>query len=277
MSHVQNELLYKIEPIAECSINDFARDLIGTKDLDPVYPMLVRGDLPEPQLHRFLMAYWCYYHVGVASHLSEFDGDAYWKRMAEAAANQTASPLGGRWPRASERRHFRGEKCAKAVRYLAAHEPSYWVNLLLGLKTHQRVMSRAQTWPMFGPWIGFKIADMLEIVCGAPITFSCDIPLIYEEPRACLDILSRESGDPPRKVLDSLIHYVGQFPEPAAGRRACGVQEAETALCKYKGYLNGHYFVGKDTKEIRHALTGWGTTADHLKNLDWLSGKMAAE
>lgn len=66
-------------------------------------------------------------------------------------------------------------------------------------------MYRAQTWPEFGPWIGFKIADMLEVVCGAPITFSRDIPLIYKEPRACLDILSHESGDPPRKTLDSLI------------------------------------------------------------------------
>ena len=187
--------------------------------------------------------------------------------MAEAAANQTPSPLGGRWPRSPERRHFRGDKCVKAVRYLSAHEPSHWVNSLLGLKTHERVMNRAQTWPMFGPWIGFKIADMLEVVCGASITFSRDIPLIYEEPRACLDILSRESGDPPRKALDSLISYVGQFPEPAAGRRFCGVQEAETVLCKFKAHRNGHYFVGKDTKEIRHALTGWGDTADQLAKL----------
>lgn len=47
----------------------------------------------------------------------------------------------------------------------------------------------------------------------------------------------------------------------------CGVQEAETVLCKYKSYRNGHYFVGKDTKEIRYALKGWGATANHLAHL----------
>jgi integrase len=185
------------------------------------------------------------------------------------------SPLGGRWPRSPERRHFRGDKCVNAIRYLSTREPSNWVNSLLDRKTHERVMYRAQTWPEFGPWIGFKIADMLEVVCGAPISFSRDIPLIYKEPRACLDILSQELGCSPRTVLDSLISYVSHFPEPAAGRRQCGVQEAETVLCKFKSYRNGHYFVGKDTTEIRHALTGWGSTADHL--LQRIANRLAVE
>jgi hypothetical protein len=92
MSNVQNESPSKIELVANYSIHDFGNDLIFSKDLDPVYPMLVQANLPEPQLHSWLIAYWCYYHVGVASYLSEFDGDAYWSRMAEAAANQTRTP-----------------------------------------------------------------------------------------------------------------------------------------------------------------------------------------
>ena len=51
MSHVQN---------AEYSINDFANDLIGTKDLDPVYPMLVQADLPEHQRDAWLMSYFVF-------------------------------------------------------------------------------------------------------------------------------------------------------------------------------------------------------------------------
>jgi hypothetical protein len=104
----------------------------------------------------------------------------------------------------------------------------------------------------------------LEVVCGAPITFSRDIPLIYKEPRACLDILSQEARATIRSLLDNLIDHVGQHAEPAAGRRPCGVQEAETVLCKFKSYRGGHYFVGKDSKEIRHALTGWGITTERL-------------
>jgi hypothetical protein len=202
MTQVENVSTSKIELAAKSSIRDFADGLIRTEDLDPVYPTLVRANLSEQQLHRWLMAYFCYYHMGVASYISEFDGDAYWSRMAEASANETLSPKGGRWPRSSERRHFRGEKCVKAIRYFTAREPSYWVNSLLGLKTHEQVMYRVQAWPQFGPWIAFKVADMLEVVCGAPITFSRDIPLIYKEPRACLDILSQETGDSIRTVRD---------------------------------------------------------------------------
>jgi hypothetical protein len=209
------------------------------------------------------MAYFCFYHAGAASYLSEQEG-AYWRRMMEAAENQIASPLGGRWPRSPERRHFRGEKCVDAIAFLSRREPSNWLNRLRSLQTHEQVISYVQAWPQFGPWIGFKIADMLEVVCGAPIAFSRNIPIIYKEPRACLDILSSETGVSPRTALDGLIAHVRCYSEPAAGRRCCDVQEAETVLCKYKGYRNGNYHVGKDTKEIRHALAGWGATADHL-------------
>jgi hypothetical protein len=246
------------------SVNDFADQLILTEDLDPVYPMLVRAELDPAQLDRWLVAYWAYYHVGVASWLSEFAGDAYWKQMLEAATNQTASPLGGRWPRSPERRHFRGEKCVTSIQHLSSQTPSNWISPLRGLKTHEAVIHWIRDWPQFGPWIAFKAADMLEVVCGAPIAFSRDIPLIYKEPRGCLDLLTQETGASIRSVLDRLIEHVSQHDEPAAGRRKCGIQEAETVLCKYKSYRNGHYQVGKDTKEIRHALAGWGATADRL-------------
>ena len=47
--------------------------------------------------------------------------------------------------------------------------------------------------------------------------------------------------------------------------RRVNVQEVETIFCKYKSHLKGHYPVGKDSEEIRHALEGWGDTAQELQ------------
>ena len=105
---------------------------------------------------------------------------------------------------------------------------------------------------------------MLEVVKGADIIFPDSIALIYKEPRACIDLLAEKTGYTPKQVLGEVKAHVSQYREPAAGRRNCGVQEAETVLCKFKSYLNGHYPVGKDTLEIRHALEGWGDTAARL-------------
>ena len=59
-------------------IETFGRHLITTGDLDPIYTALVRaeqgGDFSVPQLCRWLLGYWCYYHAGVASFLSEKEG-----------------------------------------------------------------------------------------------------------------------------------------------------------------------------------------------------------
>jgi Alpha-glutamyl/putrescinyl thymine pyrophosphorylase clade 2 len=245
------------------NIYDFGDQLIQTGDHDPVYPMLTQADLEAEQLDRFLLAYLCFYHVGLASWLSE-QGGSYWDWMHIAAENVTPAPIGGRWPRSSERRHFRGAKCVDAIAYFRRQPASAWIHRLASSTTLKGVMDTAAQWPLFGPWAGFKAADLLEVVKGANISFNDNIALIYKEPRACLDLLAGETGQTPQQVLAAVKAHVSKYREPASGRRMCGIQEAETVLCKYKSHLNGHYPIGKDTKEIRHALQGWGVTAAHL-------------
>jgi Alpha-glutamyl/putrescinyl thymine pyrophosphorylase clade 2 len=247
------------------TVYQFADQMMAAEDLDPVYIMLTRGKLPPAQLDRWLMAYWCFYHVGAASWLSE-QGDDYWKWMYWAAENNVAVPApgGGRWPRGTERRHFRGAKCVTAINHLKQSPPEVRISGLEFQTTLDGVLDIIRHWPMFGPWIGFKVADMLEVVKATPIRFTDDIALLYKEPRAGLDIIAAEAGQQPREALIRLKEYMFNFVEPAAGRRRCNVQEAETVLCKFKSHLNGHYPVGKDTREIRHALVGWGETANWL-------------
>src|SRR5690606_28721140 len=95
-------------------IEEFGRRLITTGDLDPVYIALHGAKLDDPVLHRWLIAYWCLYHCGVASYLSEFEGVRFWQELHRAARNEEPAPTGERWPRGSERRHWRGQQAIKS-------------------------------------------------------------------------------------------------------------------------------------------------------------------
>lgn len=251
---------------------DFGARLIETQDLDPVYvglAGLVSKGMSTEQLARWLLAYWCFYHVGAASWLSEQEGENFWAQMTAAAANEQAAPVGGRWPRSAERRHFRGSKCVAAVAWFAKKSPVDHVLPLTRLKTANQVMERVREWPLFGPWIAFKAADMLERCAGASITFPDDLGLVYQEPRSALDILAGEAraagnaghADPRWWWVQLQERFRYTVAPPHARGRNCGVQEVETVLCKWKSHYRGHYWVGKDIAEVRHALDTWGETA----------------
>lgn len=248
------------------SIYEFGRRLIETRDLDPVYVGLHGAGLPRDQLRRWLTAYWMFYHVGAASWLSEQEGDLYWTWMAHAAANDEAvrpAPVGGRWPRAAERRHFRGPKCVKAVDWFSRSDPGRHVVELENLATQHGVMTEVQSWPMHGPWIAFKAADMLERVVGVPLQVEPDIGLVYSEPRKSLDMLAEETRSTPEAVYAALRGHFKAFSAPPRYERLCGPLEVETILCRHKAHRGG-YWIGKDIKEVRHALVGWGETAQRL-------------
>lgn len=248
------------------NIRDFGRELIRTGDLDPVYVAIHGAKLPRDQLRRLLIAYWCFYHLGAAAHISQYDGDAFWSAMYGAAANDVRPPVGARWPRASERRHFRGDAAVRAVRALAQETPEHWVRTLEPWHTEVDIMRMVQGWPLFGPWIAFKAADMMERVAGQRVEFSKDIGLMYAAPREGLALLVMDETEERlnRKYRD-LLRYFSKFPAPPGCDRPCGAQEVETILCKWKSHMNGRYEVGKDIAEVRHALIGgWGSTATHL-------------
>lgn len=255
------------------SVEDFGMELLRTRDLDPVYVALAGAELPRPQLHRWLLAYWCFYHTGAASAISERAGQHFWDMM-KVAANNVMSPAGysselpeGRWPRASERRYFRGDKCVRAVEWLGEtfqHPEEPVEQLKRSTVTEKDVMAFVGTWPLFGPWIGFKAADMLERCAGIPVTFSRDVGLMYSSPRESLDLLAQERGTTAEEQWENLLNRFSNEPAPPGYDRGCGVQECETLACKFLQHRYGRYSPGKDILEIRHALKGWGETADKL-------------
>lgn len=241
----------------------FGNALVDTGDLDPVYIGIHRAGLPEPQLCRLLLAYWCFYHLGAASFLSEHEGPDYWMWMTRAAMNEESPPIGGRWPRASERRHFRGPKCVDAVSWLSykMSAEDRVRSLAEGCRTERDVATALEYWPQFGPWISFKVADMLERCYGASIAFHEDTGLMYESPRAGLELV--DSRDP-EAMYRRLLGAFSNKAAPPSRDRPCGPQEVETILCKFKSMSDRHYWVGKDIHEVRHGLEGWGQTADRV-------------
>lgn len=260
---------------ASClTVEEFGQRLIETGDLDPVYVGLVGAYLPTSQLERWLLAYWCFYHAGAASWLSEHEGADFWRWMYDAAANDIPPPPkhNQRWPRAAERRHFRGEKCVRAVEDLRQvyGAPEAPVRDLRTCQRGEQIVMRVRGWPQFGPWIAFKAADMMERCAGSSIDFASDLGLMYAEPREALDILAEERAPRTAPMIwdDLLRHFRGWTAPPRQRRgtaaRECGPQEVETVLCKWKSHRAGHYRVGKDIKEVREGLHGWGETAARM-------------
>jgi hypothetical protein len=254
-------------------VETFGRRLITTRDLDPVYCGLVGAKLPPAQLARWLISYWAFYHVGVSSYLSEREGADFWAAMSTAAANKQSPRVHGlpadRWPRASERRHFRGPKCVAAVEWLAKNcsRPEDYVDRLTTAKTAEKAMAIVEGWPMFGNWAAFKAADMVERVCGAPISFPKNTCLLYDEPLAGLKLAAQRAGAANlESYQDQLLAHFESFPAPPTFNRPCGPQELETCCCKWKSHVGGHYFIGKDTREHRAALIGWGEAAGKILN-----------
>lgn len=274
------------------SIKSFGKILLRTGDLDPVYLALNGAKLPEAQLHRLLLAYWCFYHLGAAAQLSEIkDPKKYWFAMSTAALNESRQDGSKPWPRGSERRHFRGAQAVTPMTKLVARYKTA-TDAVLGFvginrngpfppMTYGSVSKTAMTHSGFGPWIAFKIADMSERVLGYAVDFSDCALGIYKDPRqgaavAYLGLTGNLEGlggqhpwDYPitdEELARTVNQYVKVFRDcKCAGlKRKVNVQEVETIFCKYKSYLKGHYPVGKDSEEIRHGLYGWGETATEL-------------
>lgn len=275
------------------SIITFGDDLLRTGDLDPLYIALHNAAPNRGTLERFCLAYWCLYHAGAASKLAEIkQPQKFWAALMEAAVNE-----GLKWPRGSERRHFRAKNATDAVAYLMTRyrSPSDAVEGFLGLDgsgeemTYASVSRAAQGHVGFGPWIAFKIADMSERVLGFPTDFAdCELG-IYKDPRqgAAVAFLERKgvTGTVAQdgkqvapweyrledaQLKETVAFYVATWRKkrakaPPSGDRLVNVQEVETIFCKYKSHLKGHYPSGKDTREIGHGLDGWGDLAQQLK------------
>jgi hypothetical protein len=259
-------------------IETFGKHLLESGDLDPIYIALNKMELQSNQLSRWLMAYWCLYHAGTACYMSRLAGDAFWDELHKAAANVELTPTGTRWPRGHERRHFRGAAATTAVAKLRAlGDPADIVADIIADQdkdTFANVAGRAQKLPLFGPWISFKICDMLDRLELCAVDFDEAAVFMFTDPtKAALKLWRLKTGLPeeakPRdqaKVIHEVVAYLtDHFKDhsaPPLHDRPVGLQEVETILCKWKSHGNGHYPLNNDIDEIMAGLEPWGKVTD---------------
>ena len=257
-------------------IEDFGRQLITTGDLDPIYIALQNVPWSAQQVDRWCVAYWCFYHAGVATYLSTLKGEAFWREMMVAARNEEPAPTGQRWARGSERRHFRGEQAIKATAELTERyaDPADMVEYLRswpgpGPVHYTDIAKRVKEHRGFGDWISFKVGDMLERCLRFPVEFdSGDVFMFADPTKAALKLFRARSSLPEdarlvdeqkaiRTVVDHLMKEFSDLSAPPCLSRPVRLQEVETVLCKWKSHMNGHYPLGNDIIEIREGLHPW--------------------
>lgn len=250
---------------------EWGRLLISTHDHDPLYTGLTNWDVRGSRVRRFMLAYWCCYSVGASWYISQLSGQRFWDKLLTAAINSEVSgpaPIGGRWPRAHERRHWRGQKCVDSVIWLGNKfkHPEEAV-LSLEAATSLGEVNKLMDWPQFGPWIAFKAADMLERVLGTQVAFPEELITLYKDPKegaemmAALGYIKEEGGAAsPQDCVDILLDAYRELRAPGqqTSGRQCNIQEVETVLCKWKSARKGNYWIGLDTRDHRAELEKWG-------------------
>lgn len=263
------------------TIEEFGAKLLETGDLDPLYIALDRSPsmkADRAMLHRWLFAYWCCYNAGASSFIAEADGDQFWTRMLTMARNDAPAPTGGRWPRGHERRHFRGEKAWMAIESYATRFPIpegivHWFSGGVAPIPYRTLRDRVTTLPQFGPWIAFKVADMLERVAGVPVSFEHADGMMFDQPyKSALSVFANDWKMATTDSNDAIVRFVAGklldkfsigWTAPPRHDRAVNIQEVETILCKWKSHNTGHYPVGIDSEELRAGLEEWSKVS-HL-------------
>lgn len=262
----------------------FGRHLVTSGDLDPVYIALYRllaveGGWGLAQVQRWLVAYWCLYHCGAASFLSGKEGADFWEGLESAAVNDNPAPPGGRWPRGHERRHWRGRQAVLAWRLLkdTYPQPELMVQYIIGAgHKFEDVAGRAKEHRSFGPWISFKICDMVDRVLGHRVDFTQAAVFMWEDPKKSALMLWRQhmrlpEGAMPKdtqRAIDGVVEFLREkfagYMAPPRQDRPIDLQEIETILCKWKSHMNGHYPLNNDIDEIMKGVVGWGKHADEF-------------
>lgn len=260
-------------------IEPFGRQLLRTGDLDPVYVALHQlqrdGAMLSPARNRWLLSYWCFYHVGQACYMADINRPGlFWEAMLACASNVAPAPTGQRWQRGHERRHFRGVQGIKAVVELQNRyekDPGLVVaEIMAAGHTYREVSDAASKLRGFGPWISFKVADMIDRCTNHRVEFTPEQVFdMFEAPREAAFTLWRQkmglpSGAQPKDApgtLREVYRYLeNQFSDhraPPKQDRPVGIQEIETILCKWQSHLNGHYPTDNDINEINGGLAPW--------------------
>jgi hypothetical protein len=154
----------------------------------------------------------------------------------------------------------------------------------LGGSSYLSLRRKVMELPQFGPWIAFKVADMLERVMNVPIDFTNADVMMFKQPfesalmvyedwtqkgkmpamrMTDIKLSTYDEKERVQKVAQALLKHFGEWTAPPITEhigdkpRNVNIQEVETILCKWKSHLSGSYPLGNDIRELRHGLEAW--------------------
>lgn len=248
----------------------FGRQLFQSRDLDPIY-LATRQAVPDrDQLARWLVSYCLFYSAGASCFFSEQEGKEFWRWLTVAAKNEQLTPAHERWPRGAERRHFRGQAAEKGVSALQqryGNRPEGMLAFLTdGPMDVRSVIARACEHYLFGSWLSFKVADLIDAVWGVPVEQDDLEVFLYDTPRKSIvekwqeKLLPIEAATE-AEALPAAMYWLQQELSdcriPHKPKKKPDWFSLETVFCKHHSHLHGHYHMGKDTAEINHGLIPW--------------------
>ncbi len=252
------------------SVVPFGQQLFRSADLDPVYVALPKAIAERGQLARWLIAYWLFYSCGFACWASERSKDCFWEALVTAATNHDPTPFLGRWPRGAERRHFRGAAAFAGIAQLRKRydkRPEGMLDFLADGKMDARsVIERAKTHHLFGDWIAFKVADLIDAVWGVPVNQEDITVFLYKTPRESilagwrngqLPLKAKKEDDALIEAMTWLQHQLRGCRIPHKPKQTPDWFSLETVWCKHLSHQHGHYPLLKDTHEIGEGLIPW--------------------
>jgi len=242
----------------DLSWQDFAAKTIATDDLDPVYVALHNCGMPEDMLMRWCAAFVTYYHMGTACKMCEYTGNKFWYELL--MAYDTA-------PRATERRHFRGEAGRKALQrwWLDYSEPEKFFAACMQ-PSFMKLLNK--NIPQVGTYFTWKCMDLREAVFGYDVDWTGSEKHLVTSPKQGMQIIFPELAEQPNpdyaEALHRVVDGIKHLKAPPRRVRSCGIAEAETVCCGAKQYYKNKTAVGHDILQKRAALQGYGDIAEHI-------------
>lgn len=236
---------------------EHAQKLIKTEELDPVYVLMSRAQIPMEMKGRFFTALWMFYDETTALELSVFEGPDFWRQALKKY--ETAR-------RATERRHFRGTgglRCLESMqKFVGSERPENFTHNLFA-PTYMGVKQKVEKYLWgFGDYFVWKIADVQDRVFG----FACDfdeaysyLPKLAKKGFLLIEQQAEEevgaSFGSLEEVARDCVKYAQQsgLMAPPSYDRLVTIQEIETVACSWRK-INSGSDEFKDIPLLRKAI-----------------------
>jgi hypothetical protein len=242
----------------------FARNLVTSKELDPMYDFMDSARFLKGQewVDKFALYLFMFYDARGAVNAANVED--FWFYVLD---NYDTCRRG------TERRHFRGIKGLGAIlKFKSYGTPSdVWEMMMAPTFTglEHRLKLRFSGCEI-GPYFAWKAMDILDRSLGRPVDLTLREALKYlpDSPRKCCkNVFPGVTID---VVLCEVREWISDLDAPGEPNRKCGIQEAETILCAIDGLVKGSYRFGKDLDARHVQLDGLPERYMLPKQQDWI-------